>query len=327
MKEKKLALFFAISAIVFSMCTLLWLGALHMPLGHFVLSLFSLGDAFTQEEALIIWQLRWPRMVLALVVGAALAVAGACQQAIFKNPLAEPFILGISGGAALGASIAIVTGFSGLINIAAFVGGIGTIFAVKALDERFAPSNSVTHLLLAGVAISALANACLSAIMSIYAQQMQVIFFWIMGSVAMPPDNYLVICAFICLCILAIFSYARELDLMSLGDEQAFFLGVEVNKVRNSILFLSAMITSLAVSMSGAIGFIGLIVPHLLRTAIGSAHVYLLPLCAVWGGILLLWADGLIRLTPWFASLPIGVITALFGAPFFLYILWTRGRE
>lgn len=326
MKEKRKALFLAFMTIIASVFVLLWAGSLYMPFSHFVSAILPFGGSFTLEEALVVWQLRWTRIVLALVVGAALAVAGACQQAIFKNPLAEPFILGISGGAALGASIAIVTEQSGLINVFAFIGGIGTIFAVKALDERFAPSNSVTHLLLAGVAISALANACLSALMSIYSQQMQVIFFWIMGSVAIPPDNYLFVCAFIVICIAAIMTYARELDMMSLGDEQAFFLGVEVKKVRNIILFLSAMITSLAVSMTGAIGFIGLIVPHLLRTATGSSHIYLLPLCAVWGGVLLLWADGLIRLTPWFASLPIGVITALFGAPFFLYILWTRGR-
>ena len=326
MKDRKRAAAVAFIVIVSSVCILLWAGSLHIPFEHFVRSVFSWGDEFTAQERVVVWQLRWPRIVLALTVGAALATAGACQQAIFKNPLAEPFILGISGGAALGAAIAIVLGKPGYINIAAFVGGIGTIFTVKALDARFATTKSVTHLLLAGVAISALANAALSAIMAVYSQQMQVIFFWIMGSVAMPPDNYPLICVFIFIAILAVMSYSRELDMISLGDEQAFFLGVEVKKVRNIVLLLSAMMTSLAVSMSGAIGFIGLVVPHLLRNAVGSSHMVLLPLSAIWGGILLLWADGLIRLTPWFATLPIGVITALFGAPFFLYILWTRGR-
>ncbi|MDR2006476.1 MAG: iron ABC transporter permease [Acidaminococcales bacterium] len=317
---------FAFAALLISVCLLLASGAHDMGFAHFTRSLLGLGDSFTAQEELIVWRLRWPRILLSLTVGAALATAGVCQQAIFKNPLAEPFILGISGGAALGAAIAIIAGYPNLIAFMAFVGGISTVAIVKGLDAKFASTGSVTHLLLAGVAISSLAGACLSALMSLYSQQMQLIFFWIMGSVAMPPDNYPLICGFIILCIAITCGYARELDLISIGDEQAFFLGVEVKKVRNIVLFLSAVITSLAVSMSGTIGFIGLVAPHLLRNWTGASHVTLLPLSAVWGGIMLLWADGLIRLTPWFSALPVGVITALFGAPFFLYILWARGR-
>lgn len=325
MRLTKTRILFAVIVLFFSVCLFLWLGSKEISLVHFIKSLFGL-ESFTEQEKIIVWNLRMPRMILALTVGAALAVAGACLQAIFKNPLAEPFILGISSGAALGAAVVIVLGYSQYISVAAFVSGIMTIFLVKGLDERFSSANGVMQLLLAGVAISALANACLSALMSIYSQQMQVIFFWIMGSVAMPPENYLFICLFIFVGIFMIVSYSRELDLLSLGDEQAFFLGVEVKKVRNMLLFLTAMITSLAVSMSGAIGFIGLIVPHLLRNWFGASHLILLPLCAIWGGIFLLWADALTRLTPWFQNLPIGVITALFGAPFFLYILWSKGR-
>ncbi len=325
MRHKK-AVIATAAALIGSILLFLWSGSQDIPFGHFVKALLGV-EHFTGQESIIVWQLRWPRIMLALAVGAALATAGVCQQAIFKNPLAEPFILGISGGAALGAAIAIVMGAPQYISVAAFAGGVATIFIVKGLDDKFSPAKNVTHLLLAGVAISALANAFLSAIMSVYAQQMQVIFFWVMGSVAIPPDNFVVICSFIILGIFFIMSYARELDLISLGDEQAFFLGVEVKKVRNVILLLSAMITSLAVSMTGSIGFIGLIVPHLLRNWIGASHLLLLPLSAMLGGVLLMWADGLIRLTPWFASLPVGVVTALFGSPFFLYILWTRGRQ
>ncbi len=325
MKHKK-QLAAAAAVLAASIFILLWSGSQAIGFAHFTKSLLGIEN-FTPQEAVIVWQLRWPRIMLALTVGAALATAGACQQAIFKNPLAEPFILGISSGAALGAALAIVSGNPHQISMAAFLGGVLTIFLVKGLDGRFSTTRNVTHLLLAGVAISALANACLSAVMSMYAQQMQVIFFWVMGSVAMPPDNFPMICLFIFIGMIFLMSYARELDLISLGDEQAFFLGVEVKKVRNIILLLSAMITSLAVSMSGAIGFVGLIVPHLLRNWVGASHTLLLPLSAVLGGVLLMWADGLIRLTPWFSTLPIGVVTALFGAPFFLYILWTRGRH
>ncbi len=321
MKNKKYWILIALIVLAASVLFFLLTGSVKVSFFDFI------NKNLTPQQDLIVWQLRFPRIILALTVGAALAVSGVCQQAIFKNPLADPFILGISSGSALGAAIAIVFGYSNFIGFAAFLGGISTIFIVKGLDNKFSSSHSMTHLLLAGIAISALANACLSALMSIYSQQMQVIFFWIMGSVAIPPSNYITICSIIVACILVVFSYAKELDLISLGDEQAFFLGVEVKKVRNIILLLSAMITSLAVSMSGAIGFIGLIVPHLLRSVVGASHILLLPLSAILGGTFLLWADGLVRLTPWFSELPIGVVTAMFGAPFFLYILWTRGRQ
>ena len=323
--KKILPLVFAIITLFMLAFLFLWQGSQKIELFHFVKSILFL-ESFTSQESIIVWDLRLPRIILAVTVGSALAVAGVCQQAIFKNPLAEPFILGISGGSALGAAIAIVLGYSSFIGFAAFLGGITTISIVKLLDAQFSYTRNVTHLLLAGIAISALANAFLSAIMSMFAQQMQAIFFWLMGSVAMPPDNYLVLCTIIIVGIIIIYTYSRELDIISLGDEQAFFLGVEVKKVRNIVLILSAVITSLSVSMSGTIGFIGLIVPHLLRNWIGASHFMLIPLAALWGGIILMSADALIRLSVVFSNLPIGVITALFGAPFFLYILWTKGR-
>lgn len=277
-------------------------------------------------DQIILSEVRVPRIILALAVGSALAVAGTCQQAIFKNPLADPFVLGLSGGAALGAALAICFQKSEYTSLAAFVGGISATVLVEALSSRFNKgSQSVTHLLLAGMAIAAFTSALLSSIMAVYSQEMQVIFFWIMGSVAQPPEHYLIIIAVILAGIATIFYYHKELDIISLGEEQAFFLGISIKEFRRFLLLLSALIVSLAVSMSGPIGFIGLVTPHLLRNWFAASHRYLIPLAALWGGILLLWADGLIRLVPIFSTLPIGSVTALFGSPFFLYILIRKG--
>lgn len=284
------------------------------------------SSSLSLPDQIILSEVRVPRILLALVVGSALAVAGTCQQAIFKNPLAEPFVLGLSGGAALGAALAICFQKSEYISLAAFAGGITATVLVEALSNRFNKgSQSVTHLLLAGMAISAFASALLSAVMAIYSQEMQVIFFWIMGSVSQPPEHSLILGAIILAGILAIFYYHKELDIISLGEEQAFFLGISIKEFRRFLLLLSALIVSLAVSMSGPIGFIGLVTPHLLRNWFTPSHRYLIPMAALWGGMLLLWADGLIRLVPLFSTLPIGSVTALFGSPFFLYILIRKG--
>jgi len=295
-----------------------------------IISHFSPFDSSDLELAdqIILSKVRLPRILLALVVGAALAVSGTCQQAIFRNPLADPFILGLSSGAALGAALAICLNHSEYVSLAAFIGGIGAIFLVEKLSGRYGKNDrSITQLLLVGMAISAFSSALLSTIMSVYSQQMQAIFFWVMGSVAQPPDNFFFLSILIFAGIIILFSYHREMDIITLGEEQAFFLGIPIKQLRKMLLLLSAFIVSIAVSMSGPIGFIGLITPHLLRNWFTPTHRYLLPLAALWGGILLLWSDGLIRLFPLFSSLPIGAVTALFGSPFFLYILIQRGKR
>lgn len=318
---------FTILILAASCLFLLVEGTKAIPVFSILKSMTShFGEPLSEIDQIILWELRLPRIILALIAGAAFAAAGTCQQAVFRNPMADPFILGLAGGAAFGATLAICLNHPEYIHIAAFIGGIGTTLFVERLGSRFSSDESITHLLLAGLVVAAFMSALMSAMMAIYSQQMQAIFFWVMGSVANPPANLIWVGIIIFIGISVLIFFARELDLMALGEQQAFFLGVPIKQTRKIILLLSALIVSLAVSMTGPIGFIGLIVPHLLRIWYGPSHRMLLILSALWGGILLLWADGLIRLVPLFTGLPIGTITALFGSPFFLWILIKRGR-
>ena len=318
-----------IAFLLFSLLFLFTSGTKNISFWSICTSFFPfVQNTLSPVDQIILTELRAPRIFLALIVGSALAVSGTCQQAIFRNPLAEPFVLGLSGGASLGAALAICLNFPQYVSIAAFIGGVSTILLVDKLGSYFGDSNkTITHLLLAGMAISAFASALLSALMAIFSQQMQIIFFWIMGSVSQPPDNWIFLSLLILAGMLGMIYFSKEMDLMSLGEEQAFYLGIPVQRLRKILLLVSAFVVSLSVSMSGPIGFIGLVTPHLLRNWFTPIHRYLLPLAALWGGILLLWADGLIRLFPLFSTLPIGAITALFGSPFFLYILIRKGLK
>ncbi|MBP2649894.1 MAG: hmuU 3 [Firmicutes bacterium] len=277
-------------------------------------------------EQIIVWNFRWQRVALAMLVGSCLAVSGTCFQTMFKNPLADPFILGVSSGAALGAAIAIVSGHTELMIILAFIGAILSLSIVYFLGQSFLyPSDQ--QLLLAGVACGAMLNAMLSALMAIHSQQMQMIVFWLMGSLTNYVDSLKPLVAIVGICIIIVMVYASDLDIIALGDEDAKFLGVDVNKVKPLLLIVTSLMTGACVSVSGIIGFIGLIIPHIVRKIAGSSHIVLLPLSAIFGAIFLLAADGLTRTVPQLASLPVGVVTALFGGPFFFYILRVAGRR
>lgn len=275
----------------------------------------------------IVLDIRWPRIALAVLVGSSLAVAGACYQAMFRNPLADPFILGVSSGAALGAAIAIVLNQTAYIGIFAFVGGAATIFLVYSLGGAASGGLRTNQLLLAGVAFGSMLNALLSALMALHTQQVGAILFWLLGSLSNPPINLGVIAAMVGVGLAVIMFFARDLDVMTAGDENAQFLGVDVSKVKIILLLSTTLITSAVVAVSGVIGFIGLIVPHILRRIIGPQHLLLLPMCALWGGIFLLWADGVTRMFFSLSQVPVGVITALLGSPFFLFILYTTSKK
>ncbi|WP_050769600.1 FecCD family ABC transporter permease [Thermosinus carboxydivorans] len=275
----------------------------------------------------IIWNIRWPRIALALLVGSSLAVSGACYQAMFRNPLADPFILGVSSGAALGAAIAIVFKLTSYISFFAFLGGITAIFIVYGLGRVKGGGINTNQLLLAGVAFGSMLNAILSLIMVLHTQQIGAILFWLLGSLSNPPASLVLIAGMVAAGMAVIMLYVRDLDIMTAGEENAQFLGVDVVKVKVILLLSTTLITSVVVAVSGVIGFIGLIVPHLLRKIVGPQHHLLIPLCALWGAIFLLWADGITRMVNPLAQVPVGVITALLGSPFFLYILYSSGRK
>lgn len=283
-------------------------------------------DVLNSTE-LIILHIRWQRIALALLVGSGLAVSGACFQTMFKNPLADPFVLGVSSGAALGAAIAIITGHTVFLIIFAFLGAVLSLVLVYLLGQQSMHIRSDQQLLLAGVACGAMLNAFLSATMAIYSQQMQAIIFWLMGSLSNYIDSLLPLCIIVILGLGISMVFARDLDIMSLGDDEARFLGVDVGKVKIALLLSSTLMTGACVAVSGVIGFIGLIVPHMVRKVVGPNHRILLPASAVWGALFLLSADSATRLVPIFSNIPVGVVTALFGGPFFLFILYNYGRR
>jgi iron complex transport system permease protein len=282
----------------------------------------------------IVWLLRMPRAVMAALVGASLGVAGAQMQGLFQNPLASPDIIGVSAGGSLGGVIALATGLATrsmfYLPLLSFSGSLTALIAVYGIATRRARTGVAT-LLLAGVAISALVGAITSFLITVtwvryeVAQQM---IFWLLGGLANRTWTHvwLGIPGFVIGIVLAL-AFARDLDLLAAGEEVASSLGMEVERAKRALLVNSALLTGTAVALSGAIGFVGLVVPHAVRLVIGPAHKRLLPASAVSGAAFLVLADLLARTLDRPEEIQVGIITAFFGAPFFLYLLMRRSRE
>lgn len=287
----------------------------------------ELGD-IKNSSINIIWVVRLPRVILAFLVGGSLAICGASYQGIFKNPMADPFILGVSSGAALGASIGIVTKFKfsflGLspISILAFIGAIITITIVYNIS-RIGNKVPVTTLLLSGIAIGQLLSAVISLFM-IFTDDMQRIIYWTMGSFnARSWEHVIVIIPYVLIGFMILYLSSRELDIMLLGEETASQLGVDTEKLKKKVLFTTAIITAVAVSVTGIIGFVGLIIPHVVRSLAGPKHRTLIPYSFIIGGVFMIICDTISR-TLITQEIPVGIVTALFGGPFFIYLLRQR---
>jgi len=285
-----------------------------------------------ESVSIIFLSLRLPRAILAFVSGGALSIAGVCLQGMFKNPMADSYVVGVSSGAALGATIALTLGFSfqflgfGSITIFAFIGALLAIFIVYSL-ARVKGKVSTFSLLLSGVAISALASALVYCMMIIFRDKMEHIVMWTMGSFSASSWDKVVVSVPVMLissglCLL----YSRDLNILLQGDEAARHLGVNPAVIRRNLLILTTIAAASAVSVSGIIGFVGLIVPHILRMISGPDHKKLLPLSFLGGGTFLLIADTIARIAINNQEIPVGVITALVGVPFFLYLL-RKGRK
>jgi len=317
-------------------------GAVHIAPGEVAALLgqrVGLGEAAVSEpKPTILWSLRVPRVLLAVLVGSALGLGGAVVQSLFRNPLAEPSLIGISGGAAaavvlfmvLGASLPWLAGLTEyLIPVAAFLGGMAAVIVVY----RLATTNMHTHvstLVLAGIMINALTGAIMSLMIFLADDaQLRSITFWAMGSLGGARWQTLALiapCIVPGLVILPLM--ARTLNVMALGETEASHLGVRVQRMKTLMVLLVALGVGGAVAASGIIGFIGLIVPHLLRMAFGPDHQLLLPGSALLGASLLLAADVLARVLAAPMELPIGILTAMVGAPFFIWLLLRdRGRR
>ncbi|MCY6353724.1 FecCD family ABC transporter permease [Clostridium sp. ZS2-4] len=298
----------------------------------FVNKLISQSN-ISSTHRLIILNIRLPRIMLSALVGAGLAIVGTAFQAIFKNPMADPYILGISSGASLGATIAIITGaefiFKGIgtITIFAFIGAIATTFIVYNIAS-VGGKVPVNILLLAGVAISFLFSSLVYLMMIFNREQIEKIIFWTMGSVSEASFiHVLVIIPFIFIGGTIIYTFSRDLNLILTGDETALTLGIEVENVKKIILIVSSLIIAACVAVSGIIGFVGLIIPHILRIIVGSDHRNLLPFSAVCGAIFMILCDTLARSLVPPMEIPVGAITSLFGAPYFIYLLLKKKKQ
>lgn len=300
-----------------------------------LLRAIGLDTAWAPTDPIVestLWFVRFPRILMGLLVGAALAVAGAVMQAIFGNPLAEPGVVGVSSGAALGAATAIVLGASVLggagIAVFAFLGALLATLLVYVVSRAGGRTEVVT-LLLTGIAINAFAQAGIAFVLFVAdtASREQIVF-WQLGSIAGSLWSQVAIVAAVGVAgVIAAILLAQRLDLLALGERNARHLGVNVERLRLVSIVLVALLTGVAVAFTGIIAFVGLVVPHIIRMIIGPAHRGLIVASAVGGGALLVLADLLTRTMVSGAELPIGMLTSLIGGPFFFYLLWRQRRR
>lgn len=296
------------------------------------LPLIELTPNWTDALETIVLEIRLPRVILAGLVGAALAIAGATYQGLFRNPLADPYLIGVAQGAALGAVIGFLIpstwhgwGF-GIIPLLAFTGALVSTATVYSL-ARVGKTLPVTTLILAGVALGALLASIVSYLIISSGERMHGIMFWLMGSFSLTQwSEAKIVLPYVLLGIIIILLYARPLNLMQLDEEQAQQLGINVERLKLVLLGAATLITAAAVSFVGIIGFVGIIIPHAVRLIWGADHRFLLPLSVLTGAIFLILADLIARTALAPTEIPIGVITALCGAPFFLYLLRRRKR-
>ncbi|MFP4168988.1 MAG: FecCD family ABC transporter permease [Desulfonatronovibrionaceae bacterium] len=286
---------------------------------------------------LVVNDLRLSRTVLAWLAGAGLAVSGTVYQGILRNPLADPFTLGVSSGAAFGAVLAIYLGWgtfslAGIsldpIPAAALAGALAALFTVVFMARENGYIRRDT-LVLAGIVVATFLGAFISLLKSLDEESVAGIVFWIMGSFqGRTWEHVFLFLPYFLVAVAVIFAFSRQLDILSLGDTQAGQLGVNASRSRLVFLVASSLLAGAAVSVSGVIGFVGLVVPHLMRMISGAEHRQLVLNSALAGGVLLLWSDVLARsVMPYGAELPVGVITALLGGPFFCYLLRARSRR
>lgn len=312
-------------------------GAMDLPALESLSSVIDavFGSEFSSLETyqkVVVVEIRLPRLVLAILVGAMLAQCGAVMQGLFRNPLADPGVIGVSSGAAVGAIVAIVWLVEpfGLwtLPLSAFMGGLLTTLLVYALAQS-SSGTSVLFLLLAGIAISAFAGSAIG-FMSYFSddQKLRDLSLWQMGSLSSTSSISLWICCLtLVMLMLAFQRHAAALNALLLGESEARHLGIEVERIKFRLIVLTAVGVGISVAFTGVIGFVGLVVPHLVRLTTGPNHRSLLPLSALTGAVLMVFADLVARIVVQPAELPVGLVTALLGAPFFLILLMQQRKH
>jgi iron complex transport system permease protein len=291
------------------------------------LPLVSLEHGLSATEQRILWDLRAPRVVLGLAVGALLGGSGAAYQGVFRNPLADPYLLGVAAGAGLGATTAIITGFAAFaggngLPLAAFAGAVLAVAATAGLSVRAGRTTSPASLILAGVAVAALLAAVQTYLLQRHADSLRVVYGWLLGRLSTAGwSEVRVVVPYLLVCGIVLVLAAGALDVLAVGDEEAATLGIRPGRTRALVLGVASLGTAAAVSVSGLIGFVGLIVPHGVRLIAGTGNRRVVPLSMLLGAAFLVLADLVARTVQAPAELPIGVITAFVGAPAFLLVL------
>ena len=309
------------------------MGAFPISIRDIVATLFkgAIGrkDTIPSEFSLVVFGLRLPRIALGILVGASLATAGASFQALLRNPLADPYVLGVSSGAALGAIVSlIVAPFTpGAIQIAAFAGAAATIAAVYFLGRRGGQLDSAT-LLLAGIVSASFLSAVIMFLMTtLSGRDLRGMAFWLMGDLSSAPRVDLRwLYLLLIIAVGSIYTTSSDLNLILTGEQEARHLGVNVNRVKLVVYVSASILTGLAVSVSGAIGYVGLLVPHVMRMLFGTDYRLLIPTSAIGGAIIIVLADLLARTIVAPTELPVGAMTAIAGAPVFIYLMRRRVR-
>lgn len=289
------------------------------------LPLIAVDSGLTERQQVILWEIRIPRVVLGAIVGATLAIAGATYQGVFRNPLADPYLLGVSSGAGLGATLAIVVGGamgSGLVPPAAFAGGMIAVMATYALGRSVGGGRGEVVIILAGVAVAAFASAIQTFFMQRHDDTLRQVYSWMLGRLTTSGwADVRTVLPYVLISVAVIALFRRMLDVMAVGDVEAATLGIAPARVRLILISVATLGTAAVVSVSGLIGFVGIVIPHAVRMLIGPGHRLLLPTSLLAGATFLILADVVARTAMSPAELPIGVVTAAIGAPFFLVVL------
>jgi iron complex transport system permease protein len=291
----------------------------------------SVHTGLTEREAEIVWNLRLPRVVLGLQVGAMLAVAGASYQGVFRNPLADPYLLGAAAGAGLAVTLVIVNGVSANgpamldpVPLAAFVGAVGAVLLAYAVGAAGTRGRSPATLVPAGVAVTSFLTAGQTYVQQRDSETIREVYTWILGRLTTAGwSDVALLAPYFVVTTVVLLAHRRVLDVLSVGDQEATALGLHAARVRIAVVIAASLATAAAVSVSGLIAFVGIIVPHTVRLVAGTSYRIVLPLSVLFGAAFLALADLLARTLSAPAELPIGVITAFFGAPFFVMLLRT----
>ncbi len=308
------------------------IGSVSIPFDTLIQALFSRGDKQLDATIVtILWQVRLPRVVLAFLVGAALAVSGTVMQSLLGNPLASAYTLGVSSGASLGAALIIVSGITlplfpnFTLPLTGFIFGLATVFIVLMMSQRLDQQLSNQTVILVGMVMTLFVGAMLTIVTALFKDHLQQLVFWQMGSFS--GSTWAKIQIFLPILLIgtiALWFSARSLDVLSLGEEEAMISGVDVRTIKLWVMVLAALLAGSAVSFVGVIGFIDLIAPHVIRRYFGASHRWVIPGAALLGGSMMVVGDTISRtlLSP--QEIPIGAVTALIGAPFFAYVYFKR---